>query len=101
MENPVDKIREKYPTPSTCNPASIKNNGYCVGGAYILSLLNTLGHSVIKSEDDRFPSEQRLAAFLGCTEEEAEKITDANDSGNFELAWSLLNKALIIKQNRD
>lgn len=85
----VDDIRAKYP-----RPVAYGNNvpgEYCVLGA--ACLFNG------SPEYLTFPAPNEARPYAGISRHEAFSIAEANDSGDFERAWTLLGEALARVQS--
>lgn len=90
----VEEIRAKFPAPvKYSDEARANNKRYCVLGAAILFNGDRNG------PDYRFPFSHLAAEILGINWNSAWNIGQENDSGDFERAWSLLDKALKEKDN--
>ncbi len=92
----VAEIRRQFPNPTRAPEQHQNRIGrYCVGGAFLLSL----GGDILT---DAFPGQSQLAReFLRqglCGGRDAYTIAylliHANDNGNFERAWELLEEVL-------
>lgn len=91
----VHDIRTAYPNPVSARDLTEESDpGYCVGGAFTLSL---------NSGYDAFPSVSHLAYTLSKAHgnqpverfvDYAFAIIEANDEGAFEEAWMFLENAL-------
>lgn len=85
------EVRAKYPNPlpdtePALRPTDWPLDAYCVGGA-------ACRYATGKTSQ-RFPCRSEIAETLGIQLAEAEAITTANDEGDFDLAFELLDKAL-------
>ena len=100
MESPVDAIREQYPTPVSVNCTVMFVNKphrerYCIMGALSRSQEpfapgfpgSVTGGRALEYGNPRLPV--RVAQSYSM------RISQLNDIGNFEEAWSLLNEALL------
>lgn len=93
-------IRERYPHPHTASQASATD--YCVGGALCKYLAAKAGW-----HGDNFPMVSALSDVLQEANDHltyagalrrAKGITVANDCGQFDRAWHLLDLALQAKR---
>lgn len=92
----VRTVRSLYPRPVKANDCDIENpSHYCVGGAWLLFRGHTEQHN-------RMPAPRLLADELSEATgmgllnawDWAQDITGANDRGEFDRAWSFLERAL-------
>lgn len=81
----VTEIRAKFPNPVAVGTCFGETDRYCVGGAAIRALTG---------KHTRFPQPAEIAEAVCCHVGEAADISRANDAGNFERAWQLLDEAL-------
>jgi len=98
MESPVDAIRERYPIPTTLLESlrgSRFSKPYCVMGALKLFQGSTANpfpdycaSAMLLTKENHNLSGDKAFCY-------AQSIVRANDSHNFEAAWSLLNEALL------
>lgn len=90
------EVRESYPEPVKFIPGDGSPTGqygcYCVLGAACM-------FSGGKEWWFRFPDGPLSAETLRIEVIEAERILDANDRGDFEAAWALLDQALSHRAN--
>ena len=86
----IDEIIALYPAPTKAVMPGLVPGRYCVGGALCLALLGT--------DAVPYPSGSHLACQLreinpALSEEDAQgyarDIIEANDAGNFPLAWQI------------
>jgi hypothetical protein len=100
----AQEIRALYPNPiSADTPLACRaEDDYCVGGALCKYLGRGTGW-----EGERFPMVAALTDVLQeantrlpylSAQKRAEKITRANDAGNIDKAWQLLDYALKAKR---
>lgn len=96
-------IRSQFPSPvSGRNPANTDNPAcYCVGGSLIMYKRRMVPYN--SWESMRFPSGAAITMVLreyqpflmpGRLAEYAAEIIQANDDGNFDTAWRVLERAL-------
>lgn len=89
----VEEIRATFQEPMTSDAYESSERAicYCVLGAAEMAL--SFENAVM------FPSYIHARQCLGITEHDALNIIEANDAGDFERAWELLDKALKEKDN--
>jgi len=91
MDRLIDKIRTEYPHPITRNEAYMRYDGFY--NSYMNGRLMVYCVNIAGSEWWRF---HRSGSYPVSGLEQA-KIVEANNKGNFELAWELLSNALEVR----
>lgn len=79
----INEIRAKYPNPEV---SKMHGGQYCVLGA--ACMYKGIAHITT------FPTALQSSAWLRIPIDAANEIIDANDSGDFDKAWRLLDEAL-------
>ena len=100
-------VQKRFPSPITfMNSSILRNDQYCVGGAFCLFVNNLEGKEVMPIQfltALTFPAHQFLAAYLSHVNPNlkegealvfATAITLSNDYTNFDDAWAHLDEAL-------
>lgn len=97
----IEVLRNKYPHPKPAWNSGRSHTDYCVGGALCAEICVELGYAI--SEPPLFPGDDLLAEALCLCNNNLPKrqarafaceVSQKNEEGSFEDAWSALEQAL-------